>query len=93
VVRPNDLDAARFGTTVSRKVGNAVVRNQVKRWLREALRRTVDPSTSPSVDVVVIARPAAASAGFAVLFDEVREVVGSLGRSEGPPVHRSGETA
>jgi len=94
VVRTNGLDAARFGHTVSRKVGNAVVRNRVKRWLREAMRRTVDPSALPPVDVVVIARPAAASAGFAVLFDEVSEVVAGLTRGEGDTAHReSGETA
>lgn len=93
VVRPNGLDAPRFGHTVSRKVGNAVVRNQVKRWLREAMRRTVEPSALPPVDVVIIARPAAAKAGFAVLFDEVSSVVAGLTESEGATAFRFGETA
>lgn len=66
------------------------MRNQVKRWLREALRRTVDPSSLPSVDVVVIARPSAATAGFAALFDQVDGVVAGLARREGPT---AGETA
>ncbi len=53
---------SRFGLVVSRRVGNAVTRNRVKRWLREAIRR--GPSEDlPAVDVVVIARTSAVDAG------------------------------
>lgn len=52
----------RIGLTVSRKVGNAVVRNQVKRWLRESLRQR--KGEIPPMDVVVIARNSAARADF-----------------------------
>ena len=49
----------RLGTTVSRKVGNAVVRNRVKRAIREWFRQ--HRSQLPqSTDMVVIARPPAA---------------------------------
>ncbi|MCA9593041.1 MAG: ribonuclease P protein component [Myxococcales bacterium] len=47
--------SARLGITVSRRVGNAVVRNRVKRLLREAFRAT-EELWSPDVDVVVIAK-------------------------------------
>lgn len=55
--------AGRFGITVSRKVGNAVHRNQVKRWVRESCRRMKD-QVPPGLDIVVVARPSAAGAGY-----------------------------
>jgi len=48
----------RLGITVSRKVGNAVVRNRIKRGIREWFRRCRDELGS-NVDLVVIARSAA----------------------------------
>jgi len=55
--------AARVGITVSSKVGDAVVRNRVKRRLREAIRHEL--AALPSVDLVLIARPAAVHSGVA----------------------------
>ncbi len=63
-VMPSDLEQSRFGFAVGKRVGNAVVRNRVKRRLREAVRAL---SPARGWDVVVIARPAAATADFAGL--------------------------
>ncbi len=49
----------RLGITASRRVGNAVVRNRVKRRVREWFRR-MGPERAEPVDWVVIARPRAA---------------------------------
>jgi len=52
---PNHLPYSRFGFSISSRIGNAVVRNQIKRRLREAVRLRMD-SIEPGWDVVFIAR-------------------------------------
>ena len=54
---------ARLGVTVSRKVGGAVLRNKVKRWIRESCRR-MQADLPAGLDLVVVARPSAARAGY-----------------------------
>lgn len=49
-------DDSRFGVSVGRKVGNAVVRNRVKRALREAFIE-LEPKVADGLDYVVLARP------------------------------------
>lgn len=48
-------DGSRFGVSVGRKVGNAVVRNRVKRTIREALDQ-LEPELADGLDYVVLAR-------------------------------------
>jgi len=50
----------RLGITVSRKVGNSVVRNRVKRCVREWFRRS-RATLEPGIDLVVIGRVASAA--------------------------------
>jgi ribonuclease P protein component len=64
-----DSPGARVGVTVSSKVGIAVVRNRIKRWVRELLRRR--RAALPALDLVVIARPSAALASHAALDAEL----------------------
>jgi ribonuclease P protein component len=47
---------SRFGVSVGRKIGNAVVRNRVKRTIREALDQ-LEPKLADGLDYVVLARP------------------------------------
>lgn len=61
---PNGLGLSRYGFSVSRRVGNAVVRNRVKRLFREILRQA---PLQPGWDIVFIARSAAASTDYASL--------------------------
>lgn len=63
VVDPSRETApARFGFIVSKKVGNAVARNLVKRRLREAAWHAIRSDALTGVDVVVRALPAAVAA-------------------------------
>jgi ribonuclease P protein component len=68
----------RIGITVSKKVGNAVVRNRVKRWIRECYRRR-RPQFPARLDLVVVARPAAAAASHAVVCLELTTLVRRFG--------------
>ena len=58
---PNGLPVSRCGFSVSKKIGNAVHRNRVKRLLRELARLT---PLKPGWDIVFIARPASTAADF-----------------------------
>jgi ribonuclease P protein component len=73
---PNALPQSRFGFAVGKRVGKSVIRNRVKRRLREVVR-ALDPTGG--WDVVIIARPAAAASDFAGL----RSALASLFRRAG----------
>jgi ribonuclease P protein component len=64
-----DETAFRVGLVTSKRVGGALVRNRVRRRLREIVRRN-QHALGSGLWLVVIARPAAASATFAALEDE-----------------------
>jgi len=69
---PNGLDLSRYGFTVSRRVGKAVVRNRVKRLLREIVRQT---PLQPGWDIIFIARATAAGADYTNLGKSVRKLL------------------
>ena len=69
----NGLTESRLGISVSKKVGNSVVRHHTKRRIREAYRLG-EEGFPAGLDFVVIARPAAAGKSFF----EIREALGHL---------------
>ena len=71
----NDHLGKRLGVTVSSKVGNAVVRNRVKRGLREFFRRGRE-NFRPDQDSVIIARRGAGELSHADMTAELRKVIG-----------------
>src|SRR5262245_15045657 len=68
---------ARLGITASRRVGGAVVRNRVKRRIREWFRRDGQVRLA-GLDVVVIARSSAATLGARATFAELSRVAGDF---------------
>ena len=77
IALPNYYDKNRVGFTASKKVGGAVVRNRVKRRLREAYRRCSDLFLT-GFDIVIVARRAVVSASFSSLTRSVETLAGRL---------------
>lgn len=76
-VRPNpEVSRPRFGFAVGRKVGSAVIRNRVRRRLREAARLS---GASGGADVVVIARARAGAASYQELERTLRALLRAAG--------------
>jgi len=92
VRQPALVGRARVGFSVGKRIGGAVVRNRVKRRLREAVRHEL--ATLPvGWDLVFSARPAAAAATSAELAAEVGMLLTRSGlrtspSDPGPPDHR-----
>jgi ribonuclease P protein component len=77
---PNESGTPRLGLSVSRKVGNAVTRNAVRRRLREVFYSTL-AEVPGSWDLVVSARPAAAEASLQDLREEFARSLRKLGET------------
>ena len=87
-VRPNGLSYSRFGFVVSRRVGNAVCRNRVRRLLKETTRLE-RPGVEPGWDMVWIARVGARTADFHRVQRSVRGLLGRAGLWSGGKQWRS----
>ena len=84
------LSHARIGISVSRRVGNAVVRNQWKRKLREAFRK-VKTQFSADLDVVVVVRTTGKPAmGEKAAQDTEQLLLGLINRLR-PKIRHTGE--
>ena len=82
-VRRSGGRPTRLGLTVSTKVGKAVVRNRVRRRLRE-IYRLHSPAVARGWDIVIVARVRAAGAPYAVLERDFLKLADKLGILRGP---------
>ena len=75
---------SRFGISVKKAVGGAVVRNRIRRRIREILRRN-QTEIPTGWDIVIHPRRSVAEAPFAPLEAELVRLLRSLGPSDTPP--------
>jgi ribonuclease P protein component len=75
---PNQLGYPRIGITASRKVGKAVIRQLLKRRIREIYRRWPDRGSLPALDLVVHLKPEAGRADYAAFQAELLRLLGSV---------------
>ena len=72
------VPAVRVGFTVSRKVGIAVIRNRVRRRLREVARLVIPGHARADLDYVLVGRQAAVGRDFATLQRDLLEALRRL---------------
>ena len=76
--------AARVGFTVTKKVGNAVIRNRARRRLREAARATLPEAALPGCDYVLIARAGTIGRAYPDLIGDLKSALAVLSKRRAP---------
>ena len=74
-IRSNNLSDLRIGFTVSKKVGNAVSRNRVKRRLKAAAQNIMLAKSPKYLDLVVIGRQTALKRAFSSLLSDMEKAL------------------
>ncbi len=82
---PNELGHPRLGITASRKVGKAVVRQRLKRRIREVYRRWDRRHALPALDLVMHLKPEAGKSDFRTLQAELLRLLSGLLPREAAP--------
>ena len=82
--RRTDLPVARFGIATSKRIGGAVVRNRIRRRIREILRADA-ARLRPGWDVLIVARPQSALVDHGALAASVDGLLVRSGVLEGGP--------
>ena len=92
LANPNKSDSIRFGITVTKRIGNAVVRNRMKRRFRELLWAALPESGLADHDHILIGREAGVERDFAALREELAAALSRAAEGKGDrprPPHRS----
>ena len=88
LARPNGGLGKRFGVTVTKKIGNAVVRNRMKRRFRELLRAALPGQGLADHDHVMIGREGGIERDFAQLREELSAALAKAAAGKGDPPRR-----
>jgi ribonuclease P protein component len=78
-IQRGDAGPARLGFTVTKRVGNAVVRNRVRRRLKEAARLNLAEQPLAGVDLVLIGREGTRRRTFGALREDFRRALAKVG--------------
>jgi ribonuclease P protein component len=85
---PNGGLGKRFGVTVTKKIGNAVVRNRMKRRFRELLRAALPREGLPDTDHVLIGREGGVERDFATMQRELSVALDRAREGKGDPARK-----
>lgn len=85
LTRPNDGQGIRYGITVTKKIGNAVVRNRMKRRFRELLRAALPVQGLANHDHVLIGRAGGVERDFHRMADELAQALERARAGKGDP--------
>lgn len=85
LTRPNAGEGVRYGITVTKKIGNAVVRNRMKRRFRELLRAALPTQGLPDHDHVLIGRAGGVERDFHLMADELSRALERARAGKGDP--------
>jgi len=85
LVNPNGADQVRYGITVTKKIGNAVVRNRMKRRFRALLRELLPTAALPAHDHVLIGREGGVERDFGKLREELAMALSRAAAGKGDP--------
>lgn len=85
LARPNEGAGLRFGITVTKRIGNAVVRNRMKRRFRALLRDILPVHGMADTDHVLIGREGGIERDFASLQSELLAALGRAKDGKGDP--------
>lgn len=88
LARPNGGLGKRYGVTVTKKIGNAVVRNRMKRRFRELLRAALPGEGLADHDHVLIGREGGIERDFATLREELSAALARATAGKGDPPRR-----
>ena len=88
LARPNGGAGQRFGITVTKRIGNAVVRNRMKRRFRALLRELLPSVGLPDTDHVLIGREGGVERDFALLREELLAALSRAASGKGDPPRR-----